>query len=544
MSERRPTSPLASSGFDVLVVGAGPAGLSTALGLARQGVRAMVVEKHASTSTYPKASGVRPRTLEIFRAWGMADRVRAAAQDVQMAVGVSETFAGPVLSVDDPGMPDRDYLMRVTPEDFAFVPQDRLEPVLVDEVRRAGGEVRFGTQLIGFECVDGGVVARLRSTGSLPGADTATDDVSVRFLVGADGARSDVRRMLGIPMRRLGSHGHHVGALFTAELDRLMPGPRYALRWAAAPGAEGLLVASGPGRWTLDWEVRDADAGLAVTHEDAARRIRAATGVADLDIDVQRVFPWEMAAELADSMRSGPVFLVGDAAHRTTPRGATGMNTGVAAAQNLAWKLAWVLRGWADEDLLETYEAERFPVGRENTTASLKERGDLPEDPGAMDFGVTYDLGQSEATDLGFVSAPGLGTVIGRRAPHAWLDLPDGSRVSTLDLFEGRLTLVAGADHEPWRAAVASVTTAPAPPVQVIAIGVDALSPDGRAADLFGLREGGAVLVRPDGHVAWRAPGIEDHSALQAAVNRATARSRRSDCADAQSAARSGLVAS
>lgn len=529
MSERRPTSSPTSSQFEVLVVGAGPSGLTTALGLARQGVRVLVVEKRASTSTYPKASGVRPRTMEIFRAWGVADRVKAAAQDVLMAVAVSETFAGPVLSVDDPGMPDWDYLTQVTPEDFAFVPQDRLEPVLVDEVRLAGGEVRFGTELVGIERVEGGVLARLRSGGCTT-ADTAIDYLSVRFLVGADGVRSDVRRLLGISVRRLGSHGHHVGALFTADLDRLMPGPKYALRWAAAPGAEGLLVASGPGRWTLDWEVQSADAAGAVTVGDAARRIRAATGVADLDLDVQRVFPWEMAAELADSMRIGPVFLVGDAAHRTTPRGATGMNTGVAAAQNLAWKIAWVLHGWADEDLLDTYQAERHPVGLENATSSLRERGDLPEDPGAMDFGVTYDLGQPESVDNREVSAPGLGTVIGRRAPHAWLDLPGGGRISALDLFEGRLTLVVGADHQRWRTAVASLK--PAATVVVVALGVDAVSPDGRAADLYGVEAGGAVLVRPDGHVAWRAQGVCDRGALHVAVDRVT-RGRSGDRVDA-----------
>ncbi len=517
-----PTTSGPAQRFDVLVVGAGPAGLTTALGLARHGVRVLVVEKHAGTSTFPKASGIRPRTMEIFRGWGLESRVRAAGQDVRMEVAISATLRVAVQAVEDLGVPDDDYLSRVSPSRFAFVPQDRLEPVLLDEVRVAGGEVRFRTELSGFEVCEDGVRAHLRPRDG----DAPAYDVAARYLVGADGARSHVRRALGVPMRHLGSHGRHVAVLFTADLDRLMPGPSYALRWVTTPGAEGLLVASGPGRWTFDWEVDAAAAEPSPEH--AARRIRAAAGAPDLPLEVLRIFPWDMAAELADAMRDGPVFLVGDAAHRTTPRGATGMNTGIAAAHNLAWKLAWVLRGWAHDSLLDTYEDERRPVGRANTQASLRERGDLPVEPGAMDFGVTYDTAEPEPLEP--PGRPGLAVVTGRRAPHAWIHLPGGRRLSTLDLFVGRLTLVTGPEHEEWSAAAAALT-GPAP-VTVVALGVDVPDPDGSTARLYGVASGGAVLVRPDGHVVWRTQEPGGYAALQHAQDRVTGLTEPAEPAD------------
>ncbi len=194
------------------------------------------------------------------------------------------------------------------------------------------------------------------------------------------------------------------------------------------------------------------------------------------------------------------MFLVGDAAHRTTPRGATGMNTGMADGHNLGWKLGWVARGLAGEELLATYAEERYPVGLHNALASLEafapDRGtDL-----SHDFGVVYASGgvQPVATDPVTEDGAVVVAAPGARAPHAWVSHA-GQRRSTLDLFDGRLTLLAGPGGTTWDEALATSDV----PVQVLVAGTDVRDTTGDLERRYRLGDG-AVLVRPDGHVAWR----------------------------------------
>src|SRR4051812_19739430 len=508
--------------YDVVVVGAGPAGLTTAAGLARAGVRVLVVEKHPGTSIFPKAAGVRPRTMEILRSWGLEERVRSAGQDVRLDLGISAALAAPVVAVESLGAPAAQYVAAMSPAPFAFVPQDELEPVLLEHLVDRGGEVRFGTELVGFAVDACGVRARLR-----PPSGSGTEyGVSARYLVGADGPRSSVRRALGIQMEQLGSEGRHLTTQFAADLDGVVPDPPFALHWVTAPGAEGIFVASGRDRWMYGWDVADDDTTMP-TPEQVAERIRTAAGLPDLDVELQGTFAWTFAAEIAARFRSGPVFLVGDAATRTTPRRATGMNTGIAAAHNLAWKLAWVLRGWADESLLDTYEEERRPVGLANALRSLQLREGPHEASGLEDFGVTYASAviaphehvEPPAT-VGERAAPG------RRAPHAWLDLT-GRPTSTLDLFDGRLTVLTGPEGSDWCAA-AERLAAGGLPLAVFRLGPDLPDPDGSLAVRYGVGQRGAGLVRPDGFVAWQDPSPtgDRTSALDSAVDLATGRAR------------------
>jgi hypothetical protein len=261
-------------------------------------------------------------------------------------------------------------------------------------------------------------------------------------------------------------------------------------------------------------------------------RIRASAGLPDLHVELQGAFEWIFGAEVAARFRSGPVFLVGDAATRTTPRRATGMNTGMAAAHNLAWKLAWVLRGWADPSLLDTYEEERRPVGLANARRSLQLREGPHEASGLEDFGVTYASAAIAPTQhveppatVGERAAPG------RRAPHAWLDVT-GSRVSTLDLFDGRLTLLTGPGGSDWCAA-ANRLRVEGLPLAALRFGPDVPDPDGSLALRYGVGAHGAVLVRPDGFVAWRAPSSSGDRAglLRSAVDLATGRAAATDMA-------------
>jgi 2-polyprenyl-6-methoxyphenol hydroxylase-like FAD-dependent oxidoreductase len=513
--------------YDVLVVGAGPAGLTIAAGLARAGIRVLVVEKHPGTSIFPKAAGVRPRTMEILRSWGLDQRVYAAGQDVRLDLGISPVLAGPVVAVESLGAPAAQYVSAMSPAPFAFVPQDHLEPVLLEHLTDRGGQVRFRTELLRFEVEADGVRARLR-----PRSGRATAyDVRARYLVGADGPRSTVRRALGIEMEHLGSEGRHLTYLFGADLDGVVPDPPFALHWVTNPNAEGLFVASGRHRWGYGWEPGDGDPAVP-TSEQVVARIRASAGLPDLDIELQGEFEWTFGAEVAARFRSGPVFLVGDAATRTTPRRATGMNTGMAAAHNLAWKLAWVLRGWADEGLLDTYEEERRPVGLANALRSLQLREGPHEASGLEDFGVTYVSAGVASTEhveppavIGERAAPG------RRAPHAWLDVT-GRRVSTLDLFDGRLTLLTGPEGSDWCAA-AQRAAAEGLPLTVLRFGPDLPDPDGSLALQYGVGTRGAVLVRPDGFVAWQAPHPSGDRAtlLESAIALATGRPDATDVA-------------
>jgi 2-polyprenyl-6-methoxyphenol hydroxylase-like FAD-dependent oxidoreductase len=508
--------------YDVLVVGAGPAGLTTAVGLARAGIRVLVVEKHPGTSIFPKAVGVRPRTMEILRSWGLDQRVHSVGQDVRLDLGISPVLAAPVVAVESLGAPAAQYVSTMSPSPFAFVPQDHLEPVLLEHLTDRGGQVRFRTELVGFEVDGDGVRATLR-----PGVGSAPEyDVRARYLVGADGPRSTVRRALGIETEQLGSEGRQLTALFAADLDGVVADPPFALHWVTTPGAEALFVASGRHRWGYGWDPEDGDVAMP-TSEQVAERIRASAGLPDLDLEVRGTFAWTFAADIAARFRSGPVFLVGDAATRTTPRRATGMNTGMAAAHNLAWKLAWVLRGWADEALLDTYEEERRPVGLANALRSLQLREGPHEASGLEDFGVTYVSAAIAPTEhveppavIGERAAPG------RRAPHAWLDVT-GRRLSTLDLFDGRLTLLTGPEGAGWCAAARRLAVDDLP-LAVLRLGPDLPDPDSSLALRYGVGARGAVLVRPDGFVAWWAPSSSGDrvEVLGSAVDLATGRAR------------------
>src|SRR5690349_6428919 len=369
---------------DILVVGAGPAGLSTAIAAARSGARVLVVERHAGTSIFPRASGVSTRTMEIFRSWGVHDQVRAGELRVQPLCSLSPTLRE-ALPVGLPaGFPtDVRAVLARSPAVPACVPQDHVEPVLLDHLRLLGGEVRFGVELVELTDRARGVraVLRDRTTG-------ANERVAARFVVGADGPRGDVRRALGVGLTHLGTLGEFVNVIFKADLDPVVGDRRYGLYIVEHAEAGGVLVPVGDGRWCYgrQWFPERGESAADLTPSRCVELIRAAVGVADLDVQVLARLPFTMAAELADRFRSGNGFLVGDAAHRMTPVGGVGMNTAIAGGHNLGWKLAWVARGWAGEGLLDSYEAERRAAGEYRARRSLQRGGPPEPDPLGVDF--------------------------------------------------------------------------------------------------------------------------------------------------------------
>ncbi|WP_328307823.1 FAD-dependent oxidoreductase [Actinomycetospora sp. NBC_00405] len=485
----------------VLVVGAGPAGLATALSAARHGARVLVVERHRSTSIHPRASGLSTRTMEIFRTWGVADDVRAASSNVIARAMFGRTLDDPGLTENPIGFPLPREALAVSPAFPACCAQDLLEPILLDAARRAGAEIRFDTELVDLAVDDEGAWARVRDR-----ATGATTEVSSRFLVGADGPRSRVRTALGIDIEHLGGIGRHVQMLFRADLTTVIGD------WAHGLYAleDGLIIAFGRHRWGYARPC-PTDADIPVDDAHWTALLRTATGIPDLRPEMLGTAVFDLVAELATASRAGSAFLVGDAAHRMTPVGAVGLNTAVHDGHNLGWKLARAARGDAGEPLLASYAAERAPVGARNAHRSVQPGVPHPADGLGGDLGTGYTSPVLDGGAPPLTAPEDLAAAPGERAPHVWVTV-DGRRCSTLDLWDGRLTLVTA--DPTWRAAAEDLPLA-AP---------DLAGP--RLMSAYRLGDGGAVLVRPDGYVAWRAdaPVAGPAGALSDAVDHALGR--------------------
>jgi hypothetical protein len=389
-----------------------------------------------------------------------------------------------------------------------------------------------------------------------------------------------VRERLGIPMLGPDGIGNLLNVYFHADLGRFIEGREGALYLIVNPETPGVFIAlDNQCRWLFNTPFHlEAGETLAdFTPERCTAIVRRAAGDPRLAVDVRSVDPWVMRSQVAERYRAGRVFLLGDAAHRFPPTGGFGMNTGVQDAHNLAWKLAGVLQGWAGEALLDTYEAERRPVGQSNADQSLKNtrqmpvparRGATEENPlaaveddtpagQALRDAIASGIGrtrehfsaQGQAKGFAYGSAAilpdgreageGQSTVEryvpsarpGSQAPHAWIDSPHAplrgapgptAPRSLLDLYGPRFTLVAGPRGEAWRASAARSGM----PLDVWVVGSDVVPRDVDWCALYGVEADGAVLVRPDGHVAWRAPSRPPDADRRLAVACAVATGR------------------
>lgn len=528
----------------VLIVGAGPAGLVTASVLARQGVRSTLVERHPGTSIHPRASGVSTRTMEILRAIGVEDEIRAFSLDATPLMALSASLASPERRVMPLGFPTPDQAAAVSPTGPAISPQDHVEPVLLRRIRAIGlTDVRFETEITGLRQGGSAVEATVR--------DRRTGErslVHAEYVVAADGARSTVRDLLGIEVIGPGAFEHYASILFRADLWSIVGQPRYGLYMRGGEGVRPAIVAPmGPDdRFVFGWPGSpDEVAAMVADPAKAVAQIRSAAGVPNLEVEVLASMPLEFGAQLATRWRDGSVFLVGDAAHRMPPFGGRGMNTAVADADNLAWKLASVVQGVADRSLLDSYEAERGPVGRHNVALAIARHPELaaahgltldpaaPGGPMGTADGLLEDLGYRYASDV-------VADAAGARVPHAWLRTADGRRRSTVDLAADGFVLLTHGDGTAWRTAAGAfrapgvilrgllalgpaMALLPTLSLTVVAVGEDVADADGEFASALGLAPGGAVLVRPDGHVVerWATPPADRATVLSHAVSMA-----------------------
>ncbi|MFF4550441.1 FAD-dependent oxidoreductase [Streptomyces sp. NPDC001435] len=515
----------------VLIVGGSLVGLSMSLFLGRLGVRHMLVERHSGTSHHPRGRGNNVRTMELFRVAGIEPDIHTAASLLSDNHGILQA---PTL-VGDAGewlfkhIDPSGGLARFSPTGWCLCSQNDLEPVLLDGARKLGGDLRYSHEMETFEHDAEGVTAIIRDRGTEERCTVHAD-----YLVAADGPRSPVRNRLGIHQTGPGELFANVSVTFRSKLLADVVGDRrFICCYLTDPEADGaLLPVDNKERWVFHapWHPERGETLDDFTEDRLARHIRRAVGVPDLDVELTGKASWRAAERVADRYREGRVFLAGDSAHEMSPTGAFGSNTGIQDAHNLAWKLAAVLEGWAGPHLLETYDTERRPVAAA-TSARASARSVEHSHPGfSPSPGVGNKKGGILPVVLGYrypkgavIDADPAQSVVpegmdlagqpGSRAPHMWLHRGD-ERISTIDLYERSLVLLTDApDDAGWHAAARRVADRDGVRLDAYRIGPgpDAdLTYDSDTDDwaqVHGTTADGAVLVRPDGFVAWRAPG-------------------------------------
>jgi 2-polyprenyl-6-methoxyphenol hydroxylase-like FAD-dependent oxidoreductase len=518
----------------VLIVGGSLNGLTMAMLLARRGVPCLVVERHPRTSIQYKFRGISPRSMEIYRGAGIESEIRARdlIDDRSASVARMKHLADSEVSWQ--WMPPSDT-SDISPTTAATCDQDQLEPILRAHAERHGADVRFNTELVSFTQSRGAVVARIRDRSA--GAES---DVRAQYLIGADGTQSAVREAVGIRRRGPGVLQHWMNVIFEADLPTVIDGR--PIRAVFVTDINGTLVPRGDGRWLMAVQfVPDrGERAEDFTPDHCRDLIRRGAGRADLRVDIVDARPWEAAAAVADRYNEGRVLLVGDSAHVMPPTGGFGGNTGIQDAHNLAWKLDAVINGIAGPDLLETYDSERRPIADRTVRQSLarlqawfKDPGrrlPLPEpirDDNAVIFGYRYpagafiDDGRDEPDDL-FEDPHNPSGRPGSRAPH--LVVADrGASVSTIDLFADRWVLISGPDGNSWSDCLQRSSAARA--LGVVWHGMrpagDLEDAANRFSTAYGVGTDGAVLIRPDGFIAWRHVTAADGAALlDAAIER------------------------
>ena len=500
----------------VLIVGSGLAGLTTAVMLAWRGVRPLLVERHADTSKNPRARGVNFRTMELLRVAGLeADLMKEGGQMSDFSIIVAESVIGRELKTILPrGSWETSDL---TPAPMSGAGQDQVEPILRRHAESLGADIRYSTELTGFEPREDGVTATLR--------DLRTGDetgVHADYLVGADGNRSPVRELLGIKTHGAGTLSHNIAIVFEANLETALRGRSLALYYLQNPGFTGAFInTTDPNRALVSVEYDpDKECSCDFDTPRCIELVRAAVGIADLDVKILEVMPWEMASRTAEHFTQGRVFLIGDAAHTMPPTGGLGGQTAMQDGYDLAWKLAMVLHGNAGAELLSTYETERRPVAEMTVdlqTANYVERmrpdrTDLRKEGIVTDYlGVAFGYRYRSSAILAdgpddgeLIEDPGKPTGRpGTRGAHVTFK-HKGKLVSSLDLIGRDFVLLTGPEGAPWARAGMTLAYQQGLPLSVYRIGSDLLDVDGKWEWRYGVTPAGAVLLRPDGYVAWR----------------------------------------
>ena len=559
-----------SASTDVLVVGAGPAGLTAAVALAQHGVRSITVSKYPSTAPSPRAHITNQRTVEVLRDLGLSEQLFAVATPNRyMANSVWATSLAGLelarLASWGTGADRVSDYASASPSSMCNVPQHILEPVLRDGAEAAKADLRFSTELIAIEQDARGVSAMVRSRDS--GEEY---EIRAKYAIAADGARSLTAESLGFKFHGESGLGYAVNAWLGVDLSEYCERRPGTLFWVNQPGSDYFV---GAGTWinVRPWDewvltfMHGPEENVDLSQTAVIERARNTIGRPDIDIKVHSVGTWQINRLVAESYQIGRVFLAGDAAHRHPPTNGLGANTSIQDTYNLAWKLSLVLSGRAHTSLLDTYNAERQPVGRQVVERAIQSVVDMSPIPAALGFrpGQSKDDGWASIEELRSPGETGerrrreLAQAValqnyqfnchgvemtqkyessavcddgtpwptprrdpelyyeptthpGARLPHAWM-VQDGIEVSTLDLVgRGRFTVLTGPGGEGWLKAATDLSSELG-----IEIGAHVLGWGAEVHDAYGtwatvreVDDDGCLLVRPDGYVAYRQRSI------------------------------------
>ena len=557
---------------DVLVVGSGPAGLSTAVGLASHGVNHIVITKYQWTANTPRAHITNQGAMEIFRDFGVEKDVLEKAVphelmgDTVFCTSLTGEEIGRIHTWGTHPLREADYTLS-SPTQNCDIPQNLLEPILLTRAAKLGSKVRFNTEFISFVQDATGV-----TTTVLDRISGTEYTIRSKYLVGADGGRSKVAEQAQLPMEGQMDIAGSMNIVFKADLSQYVAHRPSVLYWVLQPGSTiggiglGLVRMVRPwDEWLIVWGYDISQPAPEVTDEMAISLVRNLVGEPELEVKIESTSVWGNNKMYATAMNNGRVYCMGDATHRHPPSNGLGSNTSVQDAFNLAWKLAYVLQGKAGEALLDSYTQERAPIAkqivlranksieefggilqalgildtndpkvmqtriearRDNTPEGAKRRAELKTALELKDYEFNahgVELGQRYAStavlkdgtpEPAMTRDPELyyhpTTWPGARLPHAWLG-KDGYKVSTKDITgKGKFALLTGISGEKWAAAANAVAKELGVEIDVHVIGAGRQYTD-LYEDWTRLREvgeDGCVLVRPDQYVAWRSDSL------------------------------------
>ena len=493
----------------MLIVGGGVVGLCAALLLKYHGVDSVLVERRNGPSVLPRSRGLHGRTSEIFRQLGIEEQVQAASALALKAgeFGGYRMGATMLASVAQPIPAKSEHFATPSPSGFCFLPQVELEPLLIDIARQRDADLRFGTELTTLHNHGDGVEAVITHDGE-------KRVIAAEFVIAADGASSGIRNGLGITGWQLPPTHHYINVFFRGDLADRVAGRTFSQCQIDNDTVHALMLSkNNTDEWSLHIEY-DPDEETLTDYPPSrcASLVRAAIGADDIDVDVLVRAAWDTGVHVADTYRQDRVLLAGDAAHRHSPSGGFGANTGIADVHNLAWKLAAVLSCRAAPELLDTYEPERRPQAVTGATQARlrtdpQTRFQMAGAPGAPAELIDMEAVMSRYRYVSPGSAGGhvaqLQGQLGTRVPHLWLTRGD-QRISSLDLCGPGFAIITDTDHSAWADAARRAETETGWDVTVHGIGHDLVDVDGTWRTVTGLLDGGALLIRPDQHVAAR----------------------------------------
>lgn len=523
----------------VLIVGGGPVGLGLGLELSRHGITSVIIERNVSTTQHPKSRGTTARTMEDFRTWGIEQEIRKGGVVGPDIIWACESITGRLIGTTQ-ASPANIH----SPCSKMTVAQDVVERVISGALAQApNADLRRSHEFVRYEQNAAGV------TGWAKDLKTGQEvTIRAKFLIGCDGAGSSIRKqerieLLGPELAQMANYYYWAD---TSRLPQAGLGVVFNVQPTDPTIAPARIAPSGPDNERWLWISQLAPGAETLTDDELIRNVRGHWGIADLEVRPINSLVWRMCAQVPERLRSGRVILAGDAAHRFPPAGGMGLNSGIQDVRNLGWKLAYVLRGLAGEDLLDTYGTERLQVARSNNEWSTGNAHRLPQveavlrDRASSAEAIREALVEqskhlnSEGQGYGVAYAQGAlipehepapahdhrifwpSDAPGARFPHMWLDAEHHR--STLDWFARDMVLVCGPDAASWQAAGE----------KIIAEGQHGLAvrvlPSMSGPFSFGPT--GAALVRPDAVTAWRTPQavVDPHATLQGVLDQVLGR--------------------